>query len=118
VIGTLHVGQLQGEITELEFTEQIMRVKAAFGHDQVGHMAGACWITGSDGTVCWRGSKTHDYGTKTTAALGASVWHVTLDVDLYDRTSVSITAIYDDPPEGERLDPADYTLLPKSKGKG
>ena len=91
MIGTLHVGQLQGEITELEFTGQIMRVKAVFGHDQVGHMAGACWITGSDGSVCWRGTKAHDYGHKTNAL--PSVWTVTLDADLYDRTSVSITAV-------------------------
>ena len=91
MIGTLHVGRLQGEITSLEFTEQVLRVRATFGKDQAGPVAGACWITGSDGTTCWRGSKTHDYGSKD----DSSVWHITLNADLYDRTSVSIRAVFD-----------------------
>ena len=93
--GKLRIGTIVTGIETVTFAEGIMRLTATLGPDVSGPVGGMLAIEGEDGTVCWRGAKVHDYGTK--PAGGASTWHLTLDADLVDRTSVRITATWDGP---------------------
>ena len=99
MIGWLHIGEIRAEIESIEFAEDCMVVRATLGPDVAGTVTGHVKITGKDGTVCWRGSKWHDYGVKTTgSAFGPSTWALVLSADLFDRTNATITARYESPP--------------------
>lgn len=98
MIGYLHIGEVRAEIDAIEFREDCMRVTCTLGPEVAAELKGHVKITGQDGTVCWRGTKWHDYGVKTVGgAFGPSTWTIILNADLFDRTNVEITARYDPP---------------------
>lgn len=98
MIGYLHIGEVRAEIEAIEFGNDCMVIQCTLGPEVAATLRGHVKITGSDGTVCWRGTKFHDYGVKTVgSALGPSTWKIVLSADLFDRTSVEITARYDPP---------------------
>ena len=99
MIGYLHIGETRAAIDSIEFTADCMRVKCTLGPDVAAELKGHVQITGEDGTVCWRGTKYHDYGVKTAGSpLGPSTWLITLNADLFDRTNATITARYENGP--------------------
>ena len=62
--GRLRIGAITAGIETVAFADGIMRLAVTLGPDVAGHVGGMLAIEGEDGTVCWRGAKVHDYGTK------------------------------------------------------
>lgn len=99
MIGYLHIGKVRTEIESITFNEDCMVVQATLGPEVAAELKGNVKIEGLDGTVCWRGTKWHDYGVKTAGgAFGPSTWTIVLNADLFDRTSATITARYENGP--------------------
>ena len=98
MIGYLHIGEVRAKIDAIEFGNDCMVIRCMLGPNVAATLRGHVKITGSDGTVCWRGTKWHDYGVKTVGtSAGPSTWYITLNADLFDRTNVEITARFDPP---------------------
>ena len=96
MIGYLHIGSTRAEIRAVEFAEDCMVITCVLGPEVAAELKGHVKITGEDGTVCWRGTKWHDYGVKTAGGpYGPSTWTIVLSADLFDRTNVTITARYE-----------------------
>jgi hypothetical protein len=96
MIGYLHIGEVRAEIEAIVFNADCMSVQCTLGPDVAAELKGHVYIEGLDGTVCWRGTKWHDYGVKTAdGAFGPSIWTIVLNADLFDRTSATVTARFD-----------------------
>lgn len=100
MIGKLRIGDIETEIETVTFNEGAMRVTCTLGPEVAGTLRGHASVLGQDGSVCWRGTKLHDYGVKMAGGpFGPSTWSLTFDADLLDRTGATeIVARFDEPP--------------------
>jgi hypothetical protein len=75
-IGTLRIGNLEGDIESVTFEDGNLQVFAVFAENLVGDMKGEARIVGTDGKLVWLGTSFHDWGRKGVQ----SRWQVTFDI--------------------------------------
>lgn len=98
MIGILHIGPMSAEIEAVKFVDGVMRLECTFGPDAFGAFVGSAWITDENGIVCWRSSRSHDYGVKTAAdsQFGPSTWKITYAAHIGESECVMITETWPD----------------------